>query len=371
MKLQGYRVVDLSVFLPGPYLSLMLADHGAEVIKVEMPGEGDPVRHIGVVEDDQSVLFRNLNRGKKSVALDLKSATGRATLLALCDSADVFIEAFRPGVAERLGLGYEQLRARNPGLVYCSISAFGQVSPYRARPAHELAVEAMSGALSVTLGQDDKPAMPGLPFADLLSGLHGLSGVLMALLRREKTGTGDFIDLSMLDSMVSACVYSVGPVLAEGRQPNPKHERTTGGGAFYRLYQTSDGKYIALAGQEPKFVHALLNDLGRADLAPLCLQGPGPHQQPVVDFLQSVFLQKTRNEWEQKLTSLDMCFGPVYDFVEAFADDNMTVRKMLVKDAAGRANVGNPINFQNEPALLDLQAPTLGQHNSEFSGDKN
>src|SRR3970282_94274 len=147
MKLEGLRVVDLSVFLPGPYLTQQLADHGAEVIKVEAPGEGDPGRHLGLSDGPSTVFFRNLNRGKQSVALNLKDPADRDALLALCDSADVFVESFRPGVVDRLGVGYDALRARNPRIVYCSISAFGQVGPYRERPAHDLALEALSGAL--------------------------------------------------------------------------------------------------------------------------------------------------------------------------------------------------------------------------------
>ncbi|HEY0570956.1 MAG TPA: CoA transferase, partial [Enterovirga sp.] len=177
MKLQGLRVIDLSVFLPGPYLSLALADHGAEVIKVEQPGEGDPGRHIGLSDGPSTVFFRNLNRGKKSVVLDLKTSEGREKLLHLADTADVFLEAFRPGVAARLGVDYATLSARNPRLVYCSISAFGQDGPYRERPAHDLAVEALAGVLSINLGSDDRPAMPGIVAADMLAGLQALSGV--------------------------------------------------------------------------------------------------------------------------------------------------------------------------------------------------
>src|ERR1035437_1003873 len=154
------------MFLPGPYLSLAMADHGADVIKVEAPGGGDPGRHIGLGDGEQTIFFRNLNRGKKSVVLDLKSKDGRDCLLNLCDSADVFIEAFRPGVMTRLGLDYQTISERNPKIVYCSISAFGQHGSYRDRPAHDLAVEAMSGMLSITLGEDDRPAIPGIAIAD-------------------------------------------------------------------------------------------------------------------------------------------------------------------------------------------------------------
>lgn len=366
MKLAGYRVVDLSMFLPGPYLSLALADHGAEVIKVEMPGEGDPTRHIGLADGDHTVYFRNLNRGKKSIVVDLKNAAERAAFLELCDSADVFIEAFRPGVAERLGVGYDVLRARNPGIVYCSISAFGNDSTYRTRPAHELAAEGLSGALSLNLGEDGKPAIPGLPTGDLLSGLYGLSGILMALLRREKSGKGDYLDISLLESLVGGLTLTLGPTLAENRQPVVRHERTTGGAAFYRIYETSDGKHIALAAQEPKFINALLGALGRPELAEPCVRGPGPHQQPVIDFLAATFLQKTRDEWDAWLSKLDVAFGAVKTLPEALDDPNLTARGMLLRDAEGRRHIGTPIRFRDEPAQIDLASPHLGEHNAEL-----
>lgn len=362
MKCAGLKVLDLSMFLPGPYVSLMLADHGADVIKIEQPGEGDPGRHIGLADGDHTVFFRNINRGKKSIALDLKSAEGKAALQKLADEADVFIEAFRPGVAKRLGVDYETLRARNPGIVYCAISAFGQDGPYRDRPAHDLAIESLSGAVSLNVGHDGEPAIPGLVVGDLLSGLHGLAGVLMALLRKQQTGQGDFIDISMMDCMYSALRNVVGPTFAENRQPNPKHERTTGGGAFYRLYKVKGGDTLALAGQEAKFVHTLLNAFGRPDLAPLCLQGPGPHQQPVMDFLEATFAQQTRDEWEPRLSQLDVCYGWVNTLPQAFEDPQALARGIVIRDAQGRPHIANPIKFQNEPARFDLEPPTLDAH---------
>jgi crotonobetainyl-CoA:carnitine CoA-transferase CaiB-like acyl-CoA transferase len=364
MKLTGIRVIDLSNFLPGPYLTLQLADHGAEVIKVEQPGEGDPGRHIGLADGEHTVFFRNLNRGKKSIALDLKTEAGRAQLLSLADSADVFVESFRPGVVQRLGIGEEVLRTRNPRLIYCSISAFGQTGPYRQRPAHDLAIEAIAGALSLNVDRDGRPTIPGLPLADLLAGLQGLAGVLMALLRRQETGRGDYVDISMMDAVVSALRNVVGPTFAEGRQPDPRLERTTGGSAFYRIYETRDGKGIVLAGQEPKFVRALLEALGRADLVPLCLQGPGAHQRPVVEFLEGVFRAHPLDEWERRLEALDLCFGRVNTLPEAFEDPHLLARGMLVRDAAGRPHIGSPIRFLEEPASYSLDTPALDAHAS-------
>ncbi|MCX7960868.1 MAG: CoA transferase [Burkholderiales bacterium] len=366
MKLAGLRVVDLSRFLPGPYLTRLMADHGAEVIKVEPPGEGDPTRHIGAADGPSTVYFRGLNRGKKSVVLDLKQPRDRETLLALCDSADVFVESFRPGVAARLGFGYEGLAARNPGLVYCSISAFGQDGPYRDRPSHDLGVEAVAGVLSQSVGRDGQPAIPALPVADMTAALAGLAGVLMALLRRERTGRGDFLDISMLDTVVSAAQILMGPALAENRQPVPTEERTTGGAAFYQIYDTADGRHIALAGQEMKFVRNLLCALGRPELASLCEKGPGPHQQPVVAFLRETFRTKTRAEWIEFLSRLDVCFGELNTLPEALADPHLLARGMVLADALGRRHLNTPLRFANEPAAPELSEPALDEHGAEL-----
>jgi crotonobetainyl-CoA:carnitine CoA-transferase CaiB-like acyl-CoA transferase len=360
MKLRGIRVVDLSSFLPGPYLTSAMADHGAEVIKIEAPG-GDPGRSIGSLDGDSTVFFRNVNRGKKSVVLDLKQDSDREALLKLCETADVVVESFRPGVVTRLGVDYQQVKARNPGIVYCSISAFGQHGPYLRRPAHDLAIEAMSGALSITLGNDDVPAIPGIPAADILSGLQGLSAVLMALLRRTETGLGDYIDISMYDSMVSACVNVLGPAISEGRQQIAKHERTTGGAAFYRIYRTSDDRYLTLAGQEEKFVRNLLNAVGRSDFIDLCLQGPGPHQAPVIAYFDAMFGGKPLAHWIEWLLELDVCFGPVQTFPEMLADPQLKARGMVVTDGLGRKHIASPIHFIDEPAQIDLSIPALGR----------
>jgi crotonobetainyl-CoA:carnitine CoA-transferase CaiB-like acyl-CoA transferase len=368
VKLDGIRVIDLSVFLPGPYLTLAMADHGAEVIKIESPEEGDPGRHIGLSDGPSTVFFRNLNRGKKSAVLDLKNPVQRDALLSLCETADVLVESFRPGAVDRLGIGYETVRARNPRIVYCSISAFGQDSEWRGRPAHDLALEAESGLLGMTLGSDGKPAMPGIPAADVLAGLQGLSGVLMALLRREQTGVGDYIDISMHDVMIGGMLNILGPAFAEDRQPVAGHERTTGGAAFYRPYETLDGRYLVLAGQEPKFIHNLLRAFGRPEFAELCLRGPGPHQQPVMDFLAAEFRKKTLYEWQAYLATLDVCWGCVNTLPEAVSHPNLLARGMIRRDETNRRHVGPPIRFRHEPAQPVLREPGLGEHTALVLG---
>jgi crotonobetainyl-CoA:carnitine CoA-transferase CaiB-like acyl-CoA transferase len=365
MKLAGLRVVDLTVFLPGPYLTLALADHGAEVIKIEPP-DGDPTRRIGVADGPSTVYFRNLNRGKKSVVLDLKDARNVERLLALAATADVFVESFRPGVCERLGVGYAQVAQRNPRIVYCSVSAFGTSGPYRDRPAHDLAVEAVSGVLSMTLGDDGRPALPGIPMADIAAGLQGLAGVLMALFRREKTGRGDYVEIAMLDALLAATPNVIGPALAEKRAVNPKHERTTGGAAFYRLYDTIDGRQLALAGQEPKFIERVLTALGRPELIELCIRGPGQHQRPVVEALQAFFQQRSLQQSLDWLAALDVCYAPVNTLLEAVRDPQVAARELLVADERGRQHLKPAVRFAAEPARPSLREPLLGEHTDEI-----
>ena len=367
MKLEGLRVVDMSQFLPGPYLSTLMADHGAEVIKVEPPG-GDPGRHIGLTDNGVSVFFRNLNRGKRSVCLDLKDPAQLAAMLTLCDSADVFIESSRPGVASRLGLGFDTLSARNPRLVYCSISAFGQTGPYRSRPAHDLAVEAMAGAVSCNLGSDNAPGIPHIPVADLSASVLALSAILMALYRRHSTGSGDFIDMSMHDAVLASFPNVLGTTFAQKKPPDCKTERSWGGAAFYQVYATLDGRHIALGGQEPKFVRALLSALKREDLIPLCERGPGAHQQVVIDYFKDVFKTRSQADWVEWFKSLDVCFAPVKNLREAFDDPHARARNMLLIDEHGSEHVASPIKFAREPGRETLQVPQLGEHNREMIG---
>lgn len=369
MKLAGYRVIDVSQFLPGPHLAMIMADHGADVIKIEAPGEGDPGRHIGLRDASHSIFFRNANRGKRSVCLNLKDAQARESLLRLADTADVFIETFRPGVADRLGIGAAVVMARNPRIVYCSISAFGQTGPYRGIPAHNLAIEALAGSLSVNLGRDGTPAMPGIPAADMAGSLMALSGILMALLRREKTGRGDRIDLSMQDALVAWLPNALGTVFAENRAPTAKHERTWGGSAFYNIYDTSDGRQVVLGAQEIKFVRSLLGELGRLDLIEMCERGPGPHQQPLIDLLREVFAQKTQAQWVAWFEGRDISFAPVKDLREALDDPQLAARHMVLHDERGRRHLGIPIKFSDEPGVPRLSVPEHGEHTAAVLAD--
>lgn len=360
MKLGGVRVLDLSLFLPGPMLTLMMADHGADVIKIEPKGEGEPTRHIGYRKNGESVWFRNTHRGKRSIMLDLKASEGRSVFLDLARRADVVVEAFRPGVAARLGVDYPAVKAVNRRAVYCSISAFGQTGLYVKRPAHDLAVQAMAGVVALNEGQDGKPAAPHMPVADALASLTALSGVLMALLRARETGEGDYLDVAMLDSVLAWTPNVTGRIFATGEAHVVKSERSWGGNAMYRLYECADGLWIALGGAEPKFAQVLLEALGRPDLLSLAKLPPGEGQAPLRDFLTEKFRTKTRAEWERWFEGKDVAWAPVLDLKQAFDDPNTAARGMIAFDEAGDEIVGTPIKFAEEPASIDPHVPGGG-----------
>lgn len=360
MKLSGLKVLDLSRFLPGPYLTMTMADHGAEVIKIEDTRHGDATRHIGPQEGGLSVYYRNTNRGKRSLALDLKSDEGRELFLRLAESADVIVETFRPGVVDRLGIGYEAVKARAPKLVYCSISAFGQTGPYRDRPAHDLSVNALAGILSLSVSDDGRPNMPCMPPSDLGGSLMAFVGILMALLRRHETGQGDYVDLGMYDAALSWTPHVIGKVFGDGQAPDPATERTQGGSAFYSVYRTRDDRWISLGGGEIKFVENFLNAMDRADLIPLGKAPAGPAQAPLRAYLTDTFLTCTQAEWVDWFEGRDICFAPVLDMKEAFDVPHLAARDMLLRDGDGNSHLGVPIKFAEEPGEPRLNAPALG-----------
>jgi crotonobetainyl-CoA:carnitine CoA-transferase CaiB-like acyl-CoA transferase len=344
-KLTGIKVIDLSQFLPGPMLSLMMADQGAEVWKIE-PFAGDPARHQAPDEAGQSVWFRNLNRGKKSIALDLKSKAGKARLWDLIGEADVFLEGFRPGVMERLGFDYASIAARYPRIIYCSVSAFGQEGALAHHPAHDMAVQAASGFLSVNDGPDGAPVVPGTPAADLAAGLTGLSAILMALIGREKSGRGDYIDCAMFDSLLPWCAHTAGSAIAGGASPRSNHQRSLGGSAFYNVYETADDRHVVLGGRELKFVDTLLTALDRTDLIALG-DAPAGEQGVLIDFLKSTFQTKTRDEWVIWFADKDVAFSPVLDFREALDQPHVDERKLWVEHD-GAHHIAPAIRFKSE-----------------------
>lgn len=358
-KLSGIKVVDLTQFLPGPMMTVMMADQGAEVIKVEPPA-GDPAREQAPFEAGHSVWFANLNRGKASIALDLKSEAGKARLTQLCREADVFVEGFRPGVMARLGFGYDAVSALNPRIVYCSISAFGQHGALAHHPAHDMAVQALAGFLSVNDGPDGTPVVPGAPSADMAAGLTALSAVLMALVGRERTGEGDYIDCAMFDSLLPWCAHTAGAAIAGGEPPRSASQRSLGGAAFYQVYGTADDRHVVLGGREIKFARNLLSALGRADLLPYA-EAPAGEQGPLIDFLRQTFAAKTRDEWVAWFADKDVAFAPVLDFREALDEPHIAERGLLVEAAGGAHHLAPPIRFAGEPAWTPGTTPELGR----------
>ena len=356
-KLTGIRVVDLTQFFPGPMLTVMMADHGAEVIKVEPPG-GDPVREMAPFAGEHSVWFAGLNRGKTSVTLDLKTETGRATLTDLIATADVFVEGFRPGVMARLGFDYAAVRALNPRIVYASVSAFGQSGPLAHHPAHDMAVQALAGFLSVNDGPDGTPVVPGAPSADMAAGLTALSAILMALIGREKSGEGDYVDIAMFDALLPWCVHIAGSAIAGGAAPTSVTQRSLGGAAFYQVYRTADAQHIVLGGREIKFARNLLTALGRPDLIPLAGVEAGPAQAPLVEYLRETFATRTRAAWEIWFADKDVAFAPVLNFREAFDQPHIADRRLIVR-AGDEAHIAPPICFASDPPFVPAPSPPL------------
>lgn len=362
MKLDGVKVLDLSLFLPGPTVTQMMADHGAEVIKIENLGEGEPNRQIGQRRGDETVYFTCTHRGKQSLALNLKSERGVAIFLGLAETADVVVESFRPGVVQRLGVDYEAVRAVKPDIIYASISAFGQDGPLVQNPAHDLAVEAMCGLLSNNVDEQGTPVLPGIPAGDMLAATITLSGVLMALFRREQTGAGDYLDVAMMDSILSCMPNNMGAVFADNKPPVPQEERTWGGNAMYRIYATKDAKHIVLGGSELKFARNLLTKLGREDLIGLCAEPPGHKQRPVVEFFDELFKTRTQTQWVDFFEGLDVCFAPVNDLRAGLNLAQTVHREMCLVDDTGREHLGIPIKYLHEPGCVNFQAPSHGEH---------
>lgn len=370
MKLEGLKVLDLSAFLPGPHMTMMMADHGADVIMVEPAnGVGEPTRVIGeATSDGVTVWFRNIARGKRSLKLNLKDPDGLELFLRLADSADVIVEAFRPGVVKRLGVDYDTISARNPAIVYCSISAFGQNSSLAKKPSHDTGVQGLAGLIDLNRGlTDDKPSMPSIPFADAGASLMALSAILMALYRRTQTGQGDYIDLAMYDAALAWTPNVLGPVFADDRAPEPKQMRSFGGSALTNLYETSDGEFLVFSGPEIKFATNLLNALERPDLIEVAKKPPGPEQAPLRAFFEETFAAQPLSHWKRFLEPIDCAWSWVRSLKDAFDDPFTEERGMVFRDSDGHRHVGPPITFQNEPPQPNPRTPRFGEHSADVA----
>ncbi len=364
MKLDGVKVLDLSTFLPGPHMTMMMADHGADVVMVEADnGIGEPTRAMGEkYADGNSVWFTNIARGKRSYKVNLKDADQHAQFLKLAAETDILVEAFRPGVARRLGVDYDAIKAINPAIIYCSISAFGQDGTYKTKPAHDLIVQAMAGTADLTRSMEGAPSLTPMPSADMTASLHALSGILMALYRREKTGQGDYLDISMYDSLLSWVPNVTGAVFAQGRQASRAEMRSFGGNAFVNIYETQDGGHIVLGGSEPKFVANVLNYFERLDLVEE-MKNPVGQQEVVKAFFIQIFKTKTQADWEMIFQDIDCCWSTIRTLHEALTEEAAPLIK-----SGDKCHIKNPIRFTEEPAQLSFQLPEFGEHTDQLKG---
>jgi crotonobetainyl-CoA:carnitine CoA-transferase CaiB-like acyl-CoA transferase len=370
LPLEGIRVLDLSRLLPGPFCSLILADLGAEVIKVEEPGFGDYIRWVPPLIRGKSYRYLILNRNKKSITIDLKSPQGKEIFLKLASKSDIVLESFRPGVAKRLGISYEHLRTRNSGLIYCAISGYGQDGPYSNLSGHDIDYIGYGGALGITGEKGRPPIIPGVQIADIGGGgMLAAISILAALMARSKTGRGQFVDVSMLDGVVSWLSIHAAQYFGEGKSPERGKMMLSGGLAAYNVYETSDGRYLTLGILEEWFWKNLCNALGREDLCKINFMNPS-EQPNLSSFLEETFKKKPLSEWINILNSADVPCGPVNSIEEVFNDKQVLHRKMVLEISdpvlGTIKQIGTPIKLSETPVTFRNPPPELGQHTEEL-----
>ncbi|NLL19094.1 MAG: CoA transferase [Clostridia bacterium] len=369
--LKGLKVLDLTRLLPGGYATQLLGDLGAEILKVEDPWQGDYMRWMEphFPGTKESSLFWGLNRNKKSMTLNLKSPQGKRIFLDLVLNYDVVIEGFRPGVMAGLGLDYETLKQVNPGLIMCSISGYGQDGPYRMRAGHDINFTAIAGVLGLT-GQsvDGDPVIPPVQLGDIGGGaLMAVIGILAAYISREKTGYGQYIDVSMLDGVVSWLPMLLMEQVSKGTGAMKRGELLLSGGEIcYNVYQTKDGKYMALGALEPKFWETFCRLVDREDL----IKEQFSRNPSAKKEVEEVFRSKTREEWEALLADQDTCCEPVLTLEEAKEHPQLVARQMFIPldhPEAGPVDViAPPVKFSQEPAGAVAKPPGYGEHTEEI-----
>jgi crotonobetainyl-CoA:carnitine CoA-transferase CaiB-like acyl-CoA transferase len=370
--LEGIRVLDLSRLLPGGFCSLLLADFGAEVLKVEDTGLGDYIRwsppyYEGPEDSAKSALFLALNRNKRSIRLNLKHERGTEVLLKLVRDYDVVLESFRPGVLDRLGVGYERMREENPGIVYCAISGYGQDGPLRDRSGHDMNYLGLIGLLGLTGERDGPPIQSAGQIADLGGGaLMAAFGIMAALRERDRSGEGQLVDVSMADGALSWLAMVAGRYFADGVVPQRGGLELAGSLICYRPYACSDG-YVTLGALEPKFWQAWCRGVGREDLIERQFESPGTDAHAEVE---RIFLERTRAEWTEFAAHNDCCLEPVLDLDEALDSELVRAREMVVElDQPGAAEpvrqLGVPVKLSRTPGGVHSPAPALGENTRE------
>ncbi len=372
--LDGVRVVDLTRVLAGPFCSMVLADLGAEVIKVEYPGRGDDARAFGPHVQGESTYFMSLNRNKKGITLNLKKPAGKGILQSLVKKADILLENFRPGTMEALGLGYEELARVNPKLIYASCSGFGQTGPLRDRPAYDLIVQAMGGIMSLTGAPGGPPTRVGSSIGDITAGLFTAIGVLAALQARERTGRGQKVDVSMLDCQVAILENAITRYLVTGELPTRVGNRHPSITPF-AVFPGSDGYFIVAAGNDTLW-EKLCRVIGREDLLgnPLFATNASrtENHQELLEALEGTFSTKSTGYWLERLQEAGIPCGPILGVDEVCRHPQVLAREMIVEldhPKAGRIKVpGCPVKFSETNRTTTDPAPTLGQHNREVLG---
>ena len=366
--LRGLKVLDLTRLLPGGFATMLFADLGADVLKIEEPGKGDYIRWMDPFKGGMSSGHIALNRGKRSMTLNLKHERGVEVLLKLAGDADVLLESFRPGVMDRLGVGYERLAQENPRLVYCAITGYGQDGPYKDRAGHDINYLGYAGVLGIIGPRDGDPAVAGVQIADVGGGaLMAAVGILAALHDRDRTGRGRFVDISMLDGAVSWLAMHAAGFFIDGVAPRRGQMRLSGQLACYRVYRCGDGKHVTVGALEPQFWAALCKALDVPELIERQM-APPEEQVTIAERIQEILMQRTRDEWVKELADLDACFGPVNDFAEAFTDPQVVARRLRVDVPTSEGPtgaVGNPIRTVGEEPPTPGPAPGFGEHTDE------
>jgi crotonobetainyl-CoA:carnitine CoA-transferase CaiB-like acyl-CoA transferase len=367
--LTGEKMLDLSRLLPGPYCSLLLADLGMEVLKIEDLEAGDYMRKMGPVRNQDSAYFLALNRNKKSMRLDLKIKEGKQIFHKLIHSYDIVLESFRPGVMDRLGIGYQELRGHNPRVILCSLSGYGQDGPYRNRSGHDINYIGLGGILELIGNKDEAPVIPGAQIADLgAGGMMAALAILAAIIHRGKTGQGQYLDVSMLDGVISWLSIHAAKYFMDGELPKRGDMLLTGRYACYHVYETKDGRYMSLGALEPKFWENFCKAVGREELiSKQYLEGE--ERLRLIEEVQRLFKSKTQKDWVEFLKNADACCEPILNFGEVFQHPHVLHRKMVkevehpVEGKTGQ--IGNPIKSSQYSFEIRTSPPRWGEHTME------
>ena len=366
--LDGITVLDLTRLLPGAVATMMLGDFGAEVVKIEEPGVGDPARHSRAGIKQPGAYFLATNRNKRSVTINLKHERGREIFLKLVEKADALVEGFRPGVMDRLGAGYETLKAINPRLIYCAITGYGQDGPYRLKAGHDANYLSVAGLLGVNGPKGGPPALSGVQLADLAGGsLHAVMGVLLALQTRARTGEGQFVDVSMTDCSLSMMYVPFASFLANGAQPQRGNEGLSGRYACYQIYETKDGRYLSLGALEHKFWENACRVLGREDFIGKCFNDAS--QEEIIAAFREIFKARTAAEWLAAFENVDTCVALVNDIAEMIEDPQIKHRGLIAEiehPTEGRLKqIAPTVKLSATPGAMRLPPPRLGEHTRE------